>query len=209
MRSGGRRPCSWRRALPNIAREVVGELDVEDPRHAFDAPVAANARCEALDVERSRGDAGAGFESGAVGIFGAILRHKERADGVEARLAGIAPIGADPIDLGGGDVGPGFDAAVPLLNGGLDHHFVAWRGAEILGDIGFERGLIALEREQVVGAEGDDLVGDRDLAAHGVDAGQRPFERSARSSRSSGMAVISLVFSGTLHCANTRRVVVA
>ena len=37
---------------------------------------------------------------------------------------------------------------------------VVWRGAEILGDIGCERGLIAFEREQVVGAEGDDLLGD-------------------------------------------------
>jgi len=86
----------------------------------------ANACCET--IERSRGDVGAGFESCAVCIFGAVLHHQEHADGVEAGLAGIAPLGADPIDLGGGDVGPGFDAAAPLLNGGLDHHFVAWCG---------------------------------------------------------------------------------
>ena len=32
--------------------------------------------------------------------------------------------------------------------------------AEILGDIGCERGSIAFGREQVVGAEGEDLLGD-------------------------------------------------
>jgi hypothetical protein len=62
--------------------------------------------------------------------------------------------------------------------------------------------LVALEREQVIGLMLDDLVGDGDLTTHGIDGHERSLGClvSARWSRSSGMAVISLVFSGTLSC---------
>ena len=63
-----------------------------------------------------------------------------------------------------------------LLDGGFGDEFVGGRGAEIVLDIGFEGGLVAFEGEQVIGLVGDDLVGDLDLAAHGVDGDERAFE---------------------------------
>ena len=57
----------------------------------------------------------------------------------------------------------------------------------------------------------DDLLGDVDLAAHGVDGDERPRELAGvlEVSSRSGMAVISLVFSGTLSCPRTSRALVA
>jgi hypothetical protein len=49
-------------------------------------------------------------------------------------------------------------------------------GVEIIGDLGFERWLIALEGEQVVSLVFNDLIGDGDLTAHSVDGHQRSFE---------------------------------
>ena len=53
-------------------------------------------------------------------------------------------------------------------------------GAEVqegVPDRGAQRGLVLLDREQVVGPALHDLVGDRRLAAHRVDRHQRPVER--------------------------------
>jgi hypothetical protein len=64
----------------------------------------------------------------------------------------------------------------PFLDGRFGDEFGDRSGAEIVHDIGFEGGLVALEREQVIGLVGDDLVGDVDLAAHSVDGDQGAFE---------------------------------
>ena len=50
-----------------------------------------------------------------------------------------------------------------LLDGGFATKFIGGRGAEIVLDIGFERGLVALEGEQVIGLVSNDLVGNLDL----------------------------------------------
>ena len=59
---------------------------------------------------------------------------------------------------------------------GLADEFVRRRGAEIVLDIGFQGRLVAFQGEQKIGLVGDDLVGDLDLAAHGVDGHQRARE---------------------------------
>lgn len=142
-----------------------------------------------------------GVEAAAIGVFDAGVDFDDGLDGVEARLARIASFGCDPVDLAGGCVGAGLDAAM-LLGG---------RGAEIVLDIGFERRLVALEGEQVIGLVGDDLVGDLDFAAHGVDADERALELLGLREviEQIRKAVISLVFSGTLSCARVSRAEVA
>ena len=57
----------------------------------------------------------------------------------------------------------------------------------------------------------DDLGGDVDLTTHGVDGDEGAFELPGLGQlvEQIGMAVISLVFSGTLSCARTRRALVA
>ena len=69
------------------------------------------------------------------------------------------------------------DAAMPLFNFRiLDDEFFCGSGTEVVGDLGFERWLVAFKGEQVVSLVLNDLVGDGDLTAHGVDGHQRSFE---------------------------------
>src|SRR5258708_26123343 len=99
-----------------------------------------------------------------------------------------------------------------FLDGGLfADELAGGGGSEIVLDIGFERGLVALEGEQVIGLVGDDLVGDFDLAAHGVDGHQSALELLGLGKliEKIGDAVISLVFSGTLNCAKVSLALVA
>ena len=100
----------------------------------------------------------------------------ERLDGLEARLARIAALGLDPIDVLGGGVEAGLDAAMALLDGGFGDEFVRRRRFEIVVDLGFQGRLIALQRQQEIGLVRDDLGGDLDLTAHGVDGDEGAFE---------------------------------
>jgi hypothetical protein len=54
-----------------VAREIVLELDVEQPVHALDAPVTACSVSEPVDIERRRRDIEARLERAAIGIFDA------------------------------------------------------------------------------------------------------------------------------------------
>jgi hypothetical protein len=65
---------------------------------------------------------------------------------------------------------------VALLDGSFGDEFAARGGVEIVHDVGFEGRLVALERQQVIGLVSHDLVGDIDLAAHGIDGDQGAFE---------------------------------
>ena len=50
------------------------------------------------------------------------------------------------------------------------------RGVEIAGDLAFQDRRVAFQPQKIIGAARDDLVGDGDLAAHGVDGDQRAVE---------------------------------
>src|ERR1700694_3527752 len=144
--------------------------------HGFDAPMAPRGGGDALDVEGRGGDVEACVEAATVGIFYTRVNLDQGVDGGEAWLARVAAVGCDPVDVAGSRIGPRLDAAVSLLDGGFGDEFVGGSGVIIVLDIGFEGRLVALEGEQVVGLMGDDLVGDPDMATHGVDGDQRTFE---------------------------------
>ena len=55
----------------SITRQVVAEFDIEHPMHALDAPMAAGASAEALDVQRCGRDIMSGVEAAPVVVFGA------------------------------------------------------------------------------------------------------------------------------------------
>ena len=100
----------------------------------------------------------------------------EGLDGGEPGLTRITPVGHDPIDIVGGRIGAGLDAAMALLDGGFYLEFGGRRGVEVVFGIGFERRLVAPEGEHIIGLVGDDLVSDLDLTAHGIDGHQRTFD---------------------------------
>jgi hypothetical protein len=156
-----------------ITRQIVLEFDIEQPMHALDAPMPARTPGDAFDVERRGRDMVVRFEAAAIGIFGTCVDLEDSLDVLEARLARIASLGCYPVDLAGGGVGARLDPAMSLLDGGFADEFIGGRGAEIVLDIGFERGLVALEGKQVIGLVSNDLVGNLDLAAHGVDGDER------------------------------------
>ena len=130
----------------------------------------------ALDVEGRRRDIVACVEAASIDVFGAGMDLERRLDVRKARLPRVASIADDPVDNAGSRIGARFDAAMAFLDGGFGDGLGGGSGTEIILDIGFEGGLIALEGEQVVGLVGDDFVGDLDLAAHGVDGHERAFE---------------------------------
>src|ERR1035437_10250764 len=101
----------------SVSRQIVAELDVEQPVHALDAPMAATSLGGAFDVEWRGADVGAGIASGAVGMFGLGVDLDDGLDGGETRLPRIAAIRHDPVDRLRGGVGAGFDAAMRLLDG--------------------------------------------------------------------------------------------
>src|ERR1700750_3136567 len=117
--------------------------------HALDAPMPARTPGDAFDVERRGRDIMVGIEAAAIGIFGTCVELEDSLDVLEARLTRIASLGCYPVDLAGGGVGARLDPAMSLLDGGFVDEFVRGCGAEIVLDIGFERGLVALEGEQV------------------------------------------------------------
>ena len=137
-----------------VSRQIVLELDIEQPVHAFDTPVAADGLGDAFDVERSGRDVSARVEGRAVGVFGSGADLNDRLDVGEARLARIAALGHDPIDGLRGRVGAGLDAAMGLLDGGFGAELGGRSGGEIIRHIGFERGLVSLEGQQIVGPHG-------------------------------------------------------
>src|SRR5579885_3625619 len=147
--------------------------------HALDAPMAAHGLGEAFDVEGRGGNEVARVEGRFVGVFDALLHPDDGLDMGEARLAGIALVGEDPVDIGGSRISSRLDAAMAFLHRGFDDQLGFGGGPEIVGDIGFEGRLVALSASMESG----------------------PWATI--------FAAISLVFSGTLICASTSLAVVA
>ena len=115
----------------SVTRKVVFERDIKQPMHAFDPPMASCGVGEALYVERRRGDVETRVKAAAIGKFGARVDLEHGLDVAKAGLAWVAAIGRDPVDLVGGGVDAGLDAAVPLLNGRFGDKLGGRSGAEI------------------------------------------------------------------------------
>ena len=63
-----------------------------------------------------------------------------------------------------------------FFDGGFGRQLRLRRGVEITCDVAFQGRLVAFQPQEIIGSVRDDLVGDRDLAAHGVDGDQRAFK---------------------------------
>ena len=141
----------------SVSGEIVLELDIEDPVHAFDAPVSADGGGDAVDVERSGGDIGSGFAGCFASLFGGGVDLDQGGDAGEAGLAWIAAVRGDPIDFGGGDIAAGLYAPMALFDGGDRDDLSGRGGFEVVDHIGFEGRLIALEGEDIVGGVIEDF----------------------------------------------------
>jgi hypothetical protein len=156
-----------------VSGQIVFKLDIEQPVHAFHAPVTTGCVGNPVDIESGGRDREARVESRSIRVLGAQFDLYDRLDVGEARLTRIAPFGYDPVHLGRSYISPYLDAAFLLLDNGLADDFLDRSGTEVVGDLGFEGWLVALESEQVFGLMFHDLASDRDLAADGVDRDQR------------------------------------
>ena len=116
-------------AVPlSVSGEIVLELDIEDPVHAFDAPVSADGGGDAVDVERGGGDIGSGFAGCFASLFGGGVDLDQGGDAGEAGLAWIAAVRGDPIDFGGGDIAAGLYAPMALFDGSDGDDLSGWSG---------------------------------------------------------------------------------
>src|SRR5580704_17923108 len=109
--------------------------------------MAAHGAGHPFDADERRRYEVAGVEGAAVVEFGTGMDLDEGLDGGEPWLARIAPVGYDPIDIAGGHIGAGLDAAMALLDGGFHLEFDGRRGVEVVFGIGFERRLVTPEGE--------------------------------------------------------------
>jgi hypothetical protein len=91
--------------------------------HALDAPVAARAPGNTLDVERRRTDIVVGIEGAPIGVFGAGKDLDDGLDVGETRLARVASAAENPIDDAGSRIGARLDAAMSFLDGGFGDGF--------------------------------------------------------------------------------------
>ncbi len=94
-------------------------------------------------------------------------------------LTWIRRVGLDPCDILRGRIEARFDAAMAFLDCRLRHQLMRRRGVEVRAGLGFQDRMIAFQRQQKIGLVRDDLGGDLDLTAHGVDGDERAFELSA------------------------------
>jgi hypothetical protein len=148
-------------AVPlSVSGEIVLELDIEDPVHAFDAPVSADGGDDAVDVERGGGDIGSGFAGCFASLFGGGVDLHQGGDAGEAWLAWIAAVRGDPIDFGGGDIAAGLYAPMALFDGG-DGDGLSGRG-------GFEV-VRAEDLKRIETGLSDNLVGGKTIQRGALD----------------------------------------
>jgi hypothetical protein len=193
-----------------VTDQVVLELDIEQPMHAFDAPMAADAGGEALDIARRRRDEIPRLEAAPVRIFDAGVNLDQRLDVGKSRHAGMISIRPDPGDVAGSRVGARLDAAVALFDGRFLGQLGVRRGVKIQSRIDCQDWLIALQPQPIIGAVLDDFVGDVDLASDGVDGDQCAFVLSSfgeliQQVRNNGESR----WSGTDNCASVSLALVA
>ena len=195
------------------AGEVVAEDDVEHPvQPVFDAPVAADGLGGAFGGKAGGGDVvpGLGVGPGAAPDVGLDA---DEAGGIgQAAFAGEAALAGEPADLTRDADGALLDAAMALVDVGVDVERAGRGGGKGGLDLGAQRRSVGLDGEQVVGAGITDGLGDGAVGGDRIDRDQgapcRP-SAAARRSSSAGIAASSLDLSATASWPSTSRAVVA
>lgn len=160
---------------------VLLELDIENPVQAvLDAPMGSGGLGEGFRREDARGDVASPLDPGLSARLDAGLDHGDGAEALEARLIGITPLAAHPVDTLG-DMAARLDAAMGFLDLGERIDLIGGSVIEIELDLGVGGLLIVLGGQQLIAAEIDDCFGDVGLAAHGVDGNKTARKRSGRS----------------------------
>ena len=140
----------------------------------LDRPVAAHRRGGIGRGEGTRGDEVAGVGTGRAPAFDAGLCADEAGGAGQTQLAREAASAREPVDLAEHGDAALLDAAMALVevDRGLEHGGLGEGGL----DLAPERGLIGLDREQVVRALDGDRLGDVLVGGDGIDGDQRPLQ---------------------------------
>jgi len=185
------------------AAEILVEHHVEDPvQTVLDMPMASHGVGEQFGVKRHGGQVVAPFEAGAAVALDLGLDHGNGGQPGEPRLAGEPPCGGEPVDLVADHVAADLDAAMVAI-GRLEVAVVFGGGVvEIAPDLVVQTGLVVLEREQ---APPRSRMAWAILVCVPMASMVTSAPVSARRSRRSGMAVISLDLASHACCPSTRR----
>jgi len=141
--------------------------------------MAAHGVGGGLGGEGRGGDVVSRVEAAAILELGARGDLDDGGDAGEAELAGEAPVAAEPIDLSGEGDAALLDPAVAFVVIGDAVEAGGRRVGEEGFDLGAERRLVGLDREQVVGPGVDDGGGDGRIAGDGIDGDDGALQRAA------------------------------
>ena len=145
------------------AAVVFPESNIQAPMQAvFDTPVFSDGLGDGGGLVFEAGDEIGGFSRGLAINFPLPDRH---ADGVNPRPV-VFP--REPADLVGGEIPPGFDAAMLPINGFAGVEGAIGRLLEEQGDVLMEVFLIVFDLDDIIGLPCDNRLGDVFLAPHGV-----------------------------------------
>jgi hypothetical protein len=145
------------------AAVIFPEGDIQAPVQAvFDAPVFSDGCGDGRGLVFEAGDEIGCFSRGPAINFPLPDRH---ADGVKPRPVVFA---REPADLVGGEIPPGFDAAMLPINGFAGVERPRGRLLEEQGDVLMETFLGVFDLENIIGLCADNRLGDFFLTPHGV-----------------------------------------
>ena len=145
------------------AAVVFSESYIQAPVQAvFDTPVFSDGLGEGGGLVVEAGDEIGCFNRGLAIYFPFPDRH---ADGVKPWPVVFS---REPADVVGGEIPPGFDAAMLPINGAKGIEGAIGRLLKEQGDIITEPFLIVFDLDDIIGFRGDNGLGDFFLAPHGV-----------------------------------------
>ena len=151
-------------------RLVLLELDIEHPMQAvFNAPMGARRLREGFGRQDPRRDIAAPFGFAFATHFDTRLDHGDGAEALEARLIGIAPLAAHPVNALGDEMAARLDAAMGFFRRRQNLKLMARSAVKIELDLGMGGFLVVFRRQKIVAAEIDDGFGNIRLATHGID----------------------------------------
>ena len=145
------------------AAMVFSEGDIQTPMQAvFDTPVFSDRFGEGRGLVVEAGDEIGCFNRGLSIYFPFSDRH---ADGGKPRPLVFS---REPADIVGGEIPPGFDAAMLPIHGFAGIEGAIGRLLEEQGDVLTELSLIVFDLDDIIGLCFDNRLGDFFLAPHGV-----------------------------------------
>jgi len=142
----------------------------------LDAPMGPDGSGERHGVEPCRAQIVAPCRLDLAAALDPALDHADHREAGEGGFACIAPIREQPAHVVADGVRPLLDATVVAVGRGVRRDLVCGGIGEEALDVGVEQWAVLLEGQAIVAAAFENLRGDLDLGAHGIDGDERALQ---------------------------------